>query len=113
MVVAEAGAGRWRIRLADGAAETTITSDGLAPVGRKVVIAVRPEHLAMGAPGGAMLAAKVHDAFRGNYYVYELDVNGREASVFVYGQARQLFAAGGQVGLGWQPDCAVLLQDAG
>jgi spermidine/putrescine ABC transporter ATP-binding subunit len=111
-VTGEAGPGQWAVRLDTGAGEGVVASESGLSAGRRVRIAVRPERLKIGAPGGRALPAKVRDVvFRGSYYAYELGLDGQSEPIFVYTQSRQDVPADGSVGLTWQPDCAILLQD--
>jgi putative spermidine/putrescine transport system ATP-binding protein len=59
------------------------------------------------------MQARVQDVvFRGSYFAYELHVPGQDAPFFLYSQRRKDIPADGMVGLGWQPDNAIILEDA-
>ena len=81
----------------------------LAP-GGPVTLAVRPERLELGPPIPGQLRAFVKDVvFRGAYFAYELIVDGQEAPLFAYAQARHAVAVDGAVGLSWAPGNATML----
>jgi putative spermidine/putrescine transport system ATP-binding protein len=84
----------------------------LAP-GNAIVLAVRPERIQIGPIIAGTMQALVQDVvFRGSYFAYELRVSGQDAPFFVYSQSRKDIPADGIVGLGWQPDNAIILEDA-
>jgi putative spermidine/putrescine transport system ATP-binding protein len=67
----------------------------------------------MGLGGSGSLRAQVRDVvFRGSYFAYELTTEGREAPIFAYSQTRQTVPENRLVDIGWQPEGAVVLQDA-
>jgi putative spermidine/putrescine transport system ATP-binding protein len=103
-------AGEWRVGLALQPGTTATVAGDLAP-GGPVTLAVRPERLELGPPKPGQLRAVVKDVvFRGAYFAYELVVDGQEAPLFAYAQARHAVAADGAVGLSWAPGSATVLE---
>jgi ABC-type Fe3+/spermidine/putrescine transport system ATPase subunit len=81
--------------------------------GDAILLAIRPERLEIGPVIGGAMQAQVQDVvFRGSYFAYELRVPGQDAPFFLYSQTRKDIPADGVVGLGWQPDNAIILEDA-
>ena len=109
-----AQAGAWTVRLdAGGVAEVGAEPDFQATEGRRVLVAVRPEHVRLGAPAGTGIVGHVRDVvFRGSYVAYEIDVPGQDEPVFAYAQSKKTFSDDGRVGISWAPDRAILLRDA-
>ncbi len=105
-----AAAGEWRVRLALQPGATATVAGDLAP-GRGVTFAVRPERLELGPPAPGQLRAVVKDVvFRGAYFAYELVVDGQDAPLFAYAQARHPVATEGAVGLSWTAANATVLE---
>lgn len=110
--VAEASGAGWAVALDGHGAGVATSAAGLLP-GQRVLLAVRPERLRIGAPGSGAVQAVVHDVvFRGATFAYELQAPGRAAPLFAYTQDRSAAAPGDAVGLGWDPGAAVVLRDA-
>lgn len=106
-------AGGWSLALdVEGAPRGLVAGEGRPPVGERVMLAVRPERMALATAKGAPLRAKMRDVvFRGTYYAYEAALPGRAAPVFVYSQAYHPPPSDGWVGLSWPADCGILLTD--
>jgi spermidine/putrescine ABC transporter ATP-binding subunit len=113
VVKAAAGGRCWSVALDSqpGVEGIVETHDALA-VGQRVMLAVRPEKLAMGPPAANALRAKVQDVvFRGAYFAYELIAPGQDRPIFAYSQTRTEDMGDGGVGITWAPGSAVVLQD--
>ena len=113
-VTAQASERCWHFALAgEPSASALVQSDiPLAP-GGAILLAVRPERIEIGPVVAGTMQALVQDVvFRGSYFAYELRVPGQDAPFFAYSQSRKDIPADGRVGLGWQPDNAIILEDA-
>jgi ABC-type Fe3+/spermidine/putrescine transport system ATPase subunit len=85
---------------------------GLPPGCR--LIAIRPEHIDLLPPGQGLLQGQIIDlVFRGAYLAFEIAVRGLDRSVIAYTQAGRADAPapGAEVGLMWEPDATVPLED--
>jgi putative spermidine/putrescine transport system ATP-binding protein len=104
----------WNVALAgESGASAAVQSDAPLSLGHSILLAVRPERLDIGPLGAGALQAQVQDVvFRGSYFAYELRVAGQEAPFFLYSQGRKDIPSDGKVGLCWQPDSAIILEDA-
>ena len=113
-VTAQATERSWHVALAgDPTASASVQSDALLTPGRAILLAVRPERCEIGPVMAGTMQALVQDVvFRGSYFAYELRVPGQDAPFFVYSQSRKEIPADGMVGLSWQPDNAIILEDA-
>lgn len=112
-VMGEGGANLWRVSLRSGAAVIEITGNGVPPVGRRVMFAVRPERMIIGDPVASPLKATLRDAvFRGSYYACELDLQGQDTPIIVYSRVQPEVGSGSLVGLSWPGNFAVPLEDA-
>lgn len=101
-----------RVALKDGASEGLITSPAPIAAGRKVAFVVRPERLRLGDPETGAVTARIKDSvFRGSYIAYELDVPTHAEPLVAYSQARHPLANDTLVGLSWDADCAILIED--
>ncbi|MGY2049741.1 ABC transporter ATP-binding protein [Methylobacterium sp. JK268] len=113
-VADRAGPQDWAISLdLDGERRSLVRSEEPLAAGRRVLLAVRPERLAIGSGAEGGIPARVQDVvFRGSYFAYELAVPGQSGPVFAYSQFRREVPADGRVGLTWPADGAIILQDA-
>jgi putative spermidine/putrescine transport system ATP-binding protein len=113
-VTAQATERSWHVALAgDLKASASVQSDAPLAPGRAILLAVRPERSEIGPVIAGAMQALVQDVvFRGSYFAYELRVPGQDAPFFVYSQSRKDIPADGMVGLSWQPDNAIILEDA-
>ena len=104
----------WHVALAaEPSASASVQSDAPLAPGSAILLAVRPERIEIGPVMAGTMRALVQDVvFRGSYFAYELRVPGQEAPFFLYSQGRKDIPADGMVGLGWQPDNAIILEDA-
>lgn len=104
----------WHVALAgELSATASVQSDAPLAAGGAILLAVRPERIEIGPVKAGTLQALVQDVvFRGSYFAYELRVPGQDVPFFVYSQGRKDIPADGMVGLGWQPDNAIILEDA-
>ena len=101
----------WTIALDGGSQAPALSATPLAS-GQRVLLAVRPERLHIGPPAPGAIQATIHDVvFRGATFAYELHAPGHEAPLFAYTQSRAA-APGDTVGLSWNPEAAVILDDA-
>jgi ABC-type Fe3+/spermidine/putrescine transport system ATPase subunit len=82
-----------------------------AEQGRTVMLALRPERVALCPPGKGIVDATLRDlVFRGSYHACELTVAGRDQPIFAYLHTEQPgVAPGATVGLAWSD--AVVLED--
>jgi putative spermidine/putrescine transport system ATP-binding protein len=104
----------WQVAL-DGepGMSASVQSDTPLSPGNPVLLAVRPERLEIGPVCAGAIRAQVQDVvFRGSYFAYELSVRGQDVPFFLYSQARKDIPSDGKVGLCWQPDSAIILEDA-
>jgi spermidine/putrescine ABC transporter ATP-binding subunit len=113
-VTAQASDRCWHVALAgEPNAGAAVRSDVPLTPGDAILLAIRPERLEIGPAIGGAMQAQVQDVvFRGSYFAYELRVPGQDAPFFLYSQTRKDIPADGVVGLGWQPDNAIILEDA-
>ncbi len=83
-------------------------------MGAQVTVALRPEKLLIEAPGGLGVDAQVKSiAFRGSYYVYELDVLGRPDPLMAIRQTPlEVALPGSQVTVRWDEGAVILEDDA-
>ena len=104
----------WHVALAgEPGTSASVQSDTPLSPGNPVLLAVRPERLEIGPVCAGAIQAKVQDVvFRGSYFAYELSVRGQDVPFFLYSQARKDIPPDGRVGLCWQPDSAIVLEDA-
>jgi putative spermidine/putrescine transport system ATP-binding protein len=104
----------WHVALAgEPGTSASVQSDTPLSPGNPVLLAVRPERLEIGPVCAGAIQAQVQDVvFRGSYFAYELSVRGQDVPFFLYSQARKDIPPDGQVGLCWQPDSAIILEDA-
>lgn len=101
-----------RVSLGAGAAEGLISAPAPLPAGLKVSFVVRPERLSLGAPEVGAVQARVRDwVFRGPYVAYELDCPTHDGPLVAYSQTRHALSKGTNVGLTWDADSAVLIED--
>lgn len=103
----------WRVRVkCQPTAEASVESDVRLQPGQRVTFAVRPERLTLGPAAGHAIRAEVRDiVFRGAYFAYELVVPEHEQPLFAYTHQRQPVGSGDMVGLSWDADSAVILQE--
>ena len=113
-VTAQATEQCWHVAFAgEPGASALVQSDVLLAPGGAILLAVRPERIEIGPVVAGTMQALVQDVvFRGSYFAYELRVPGQDAPFFAYSQSRKDIPADGRVGLGWQPDNAIILEDA-
>ena len=106
--------GGWRVSLDDLPDAAGVASSGRAlEPGQRVLVAVRPERLVIGAVSPGAIRCDVRDfVFRGATFIYELQPVGREEPIFVYTQTRVPVSPGEGVGLVWDRGAAVVLRDA-
>jgi ABC-type Fe3+/spermidine/putrescine transport system ATPase subunit len=112
-VTAQAAERCWRVALAgEPGASALVQSDTPLAPGSAILLAVRPERIEIGPVVAGTMQAVIQDVvFRGSYFAYELRVPGQDAPFFAYSQNRKDIPADGKVGLGWQPDNAIVLED--
>jgi putative spermidine/putrescine transport system ATP-binding protein len=103
----------WQVALAgEPGASTSVQSDTPLTPGSAILLAVRPERIEIGPVVAGTMRALVQDVvFRGSYFAYELRPPGQDVPFFVYSQSRKDIPPDGMVGLGWQPDNAIILED--
>jgi len=113
-VTAQATEQCWHVAFSgEPGASALVQSDVLLAPGGAILLAVRPERIEIGPVVAGTMQALVQDVvFRGSYFAYELRVPGQDAPFFAYSQSRKDIPADGRVGLGWQPDNAIILEDA-
>ena len=113
-VTAQATEQCWHVAFAgEPGASALVQSDVPLAPGGAILLAVRPERIEIGPVVAGTMQALVQDVvFRGSYFAYELRVPGQDAPFFAYSQSRKDIPADGRVGLGWQPDNAIILEDA-
>ena len=113
-VTAQATEQCWHVAFSgEPGASALVQSDVLLAPGSAILLAVRPERIEIGPVVAGTMQALVQDVvFRGSYFAYELRVPGQDAPFFAYSQSRKDIPADGRVGLGWQPDNAIILEDA-
>jgi putative spermidine/putrescine transport system ATP-binding protein len=113
-VTGQAAERSWHVTLAgEPSTSMVVRSDAPLAPGSAILLAVRPERIEIGPVMAGTMPALVQDVvFRGSYFAYELRVPGQDAPFFAYSQSREDIPADGMVGLGWQPDNAVILEDA-
>jgi putative spermidine/putrescine transport system ATP-binding protein len=104
----------WHVALAgEPGTSASVQSDTPLSPGNPVLLAVRPERLEIGPVCAGAIQAQVQDVvFRGSYFAYELSVRGQDVPFFLYSQVRKDIPPDGRVGLCWQPDGAIVLEDA-
>jgi putative spermidine/putrescine transport system ATP-binding protein len=108
-VLGGVAAGEWEIAFQEAGAGRIATPAELVP-GQTVSIAVRPENLRFAPTGAKGLAAKIRDVvFRGNYYAYEVKLQGHADPLFVYTQAKAQLPSDGEVTLDWSSDKAIFI----
>jgi putative spermidine/putrescine transport system ATP-binding protein len=112
-VTAQTAERRWDVALTgEAGGSAPVQSDATLTTGDTILLAVRPERLELGPVRAGGLRARVQDVvFRGSYFAYELRVHGQDRPFFHYSQTRKDIPADGMVGLGWQPDNAIVLED--
>jgi spermidine/putrescine ABC transporter ATP-binding subunit len=114
VVRAQSGSTDWLVTLdAQPQVAAPVQSDAALVVGQHVTFAVRPEKFLLGPPGQNAVSARVQDVvFRGAYFAYELVAAGQDRPLFAYSQARPLGEGDGTVGITWDADSAVILQES-
>jgi putative spermidine/putrescine transport system ATP-binding protein len=108
-MVAQAGA---VARVTVGAATLEVPGDGL-PAGARVLLCLRPEKLALGAPGTGRLPGTVSRRyFLGSQWLYHLDSPAGELLVAAPNLGGEPLAEGAQAGIDWAPEMVRVLRDA-
>lgn len=113
-----------QVRFVDGPARGGLFAQGVAGNAGLQTVAVRPEKMWVrphsgltevqsGNPQLALPGEVIGRVFRGNNYIFQVAVAGREAPVIVYLQATDLAEVGlnkgDRVSIGWKPENAVVL----
>jgi len=117
---ADSAAGRVRLEFnGAGAVDVPVAAANGMPSGH-VMLAVRPEKMALSAQAPANGAAALRGivsgrVFRGTYHAYQVRLAGRDDPVFVYQQPSltgpaEIFDVDAPVFITWHPANAVLLQ---
>ncbi|WP_343718485.1 ABC transporter ATP-binding protein [Inquilinus sp.] len=108
-VVAQPGA---VARVTVGAATLEVPGDGL-PAGARVLLCLRPEKLALGAPGtGRLPGAVSRRYFLGSQWLYHLDSPAGELLVAAPNLGAEPLAEGAAAGIDWAPEMVRVLRDA-
>lgn len=109
-VTGAAGPG-WTVDLDAGGTGVARGPAGVTP-GQRVLLAVRPERLRIGAAEPGALHAQMHDVvFRGASFAYELQATRHPTPLFATTQSRAPVSPGETVGLVWEPGAAIILDD--
>jgi ABC-type Fe3+/spermidine/putrescine transport system ATPase subunit len=113
VVKAQAGVTCWSVALdSQPEAEGFVMATDALRVGQRVILAVRPERLALGPVAPNAIRASVQDVvFRGSYFAYELIVPGHDRPLFAYSQDRDTVVRDGVLGVTWAPANAVILRE--